>query len=831
MQNDEGENVQGMESTVQGLRHILLINASSKRKVVSLEASTYFIGRDPDNSIYIDSKWVSRQHAILLRVTAPNTINYAFRVVDGDLRGNRSTNGLWVNGKRCFSHDLRHGDEIIFAKEVTAKYYVAPELSDEEIIQHYEAGDAFVDSSERIDPFQTLAEFSPKSENIGETSVIRLASFPELLPSPIIEVDFAGEITYINPSASKRFPDLQEKGSKHPLVFDLLLVRDKTTERCCSRQIKIGSQVFEQCIHYIHENDLIRSYIFDITERVQTEEALQRSEAKNRALLNAIPDLMMQINHEGLILDYKPAKGFNLPETPEVLIHKNIRDIFSPAVAQQMMHHLRHVVGTGEAQIFEYEISSKEQFFCYEVRLVLSTENEVLAIVRNITEQKFFEKQLIHDALHDPLTKLPNRHLFMNRLAHVLALSKRREDYLFAVLFVDLDRFKFINDSFGHIIGDQLLVSISRRLEICLRDGDTVARLGGDEFAVLLEDLKSLKDANQVADRILQELSQPFNLDQHEVFMTASIGIAWGMTSYERPEELLRDADTAMYHAKSLGKARYEIFDTAMHSRVVALLQLDSDLRRAIERQEFCLHYQPIVSLKSGRIIGFETLIRWQHPERGMVPPAEFIAIAEETGLIIPMGEWILYEACHQAHQWQIQYPSDPPLSVNVNLSGKQFTQPHLADQIAKILHRTSLDSRSLKLEITESAVMENNALATKTLANLKALNVDLCIDDFGTGYSSLSYLHRFPIDILKVDRSFISTMDRADESSRYEITRAIITLAHNLGISVVAEGVETIDQLEKLRSLQCEFGQGYFFSPPVDAKTASGLIEKQPQW
>jgi diguanylate cyclase (GGDEF)-like protein len=820
-----------MDALLQEYNHALLIETNQKKQVIRLEASTYSIGRDSSNAIPLDSKWISRQHAILLRVTSPRNSHYAFRIIDGDLQGNRSKNGLWINGHRCFFHDLKHGDTITFTKEIKARYYVVTDQSDQELIYDYEAEELPELALNQLDPFQLLTDFNTSAEDFSETALIRLASFPELIPSPIIEADSQGKITYVNPAAAKQFPDLQEQQSRHPLFKNLLPFSQQERQQNFVRQVKVGNQTFEQCVHYIHESDLIRSYIFDVTDRVHIEEALKKSEATNRALLNAMPDLMLQLDAEGAILDHKPAKDFNLEIDSATLTGINVRNVFPAPVAQQIMHSLKRTLSSREAQVFEYELIANSTTFCYEMRLVISGDREVLAIVRNMTERKYFEKQLIHDALHDSLTGLPNRHLFVNRLSHVLDLSKRRNNYLFAVLFIDLDRFKFVNDSLGHLIGDQLLTGISRRLETCLRVGDTVARLGGDEFAILLEDLGSLNDANQIAERILQEISKPFNLENHDVFTTASIGIATGNLSYVRPDELLRDADTAMYHAKSLGKARYEIFDRAMHARVVALLQLDSDLRRAVERQEFQLYYQPIVALQTGKIVGFETLIRWQHPEKGLVTPGEFIEVAEETGLIIPIGEWILYEACHQAHQWQMRFPSEPPLSMSINLSGKQFAQHYLAEQLAQILRRTSLNPHSLKLEITESVVMENTNQATRTFSDLKALNVDLCIDDFGTGYSSLSYLHRFPIDILKIDRSFINTMDMPQQDSQLEITRAIVALAHNLGISVVAEGVETAAQLSQLRSLKCEFGQGFFFSKPLDARSTEALIETQPQW
>ena len=438
-------------------------------------------------------------------------------------------------------------------------------------------------------------------------------------------------------------------------------------------------------------------------------------------------------------------------------------------------------------------------------------------------------EQFRYAAFHDALTNLPNRALLTENLKAVIARSKQETDYQFAVLFLDLDRFKNINDSLGHTIGDQLLVTIARRLEHSVREVDTVARLGGDEFAILLNGINHSDDAIQMTERIQKAISMPYSLSGHEVFTTPSTGIALGVTGYDDPEEILRDADTAMYHAKERGKACYEMFDQSMHARAVNLLRLETDLRRALEREEFFVHYQPIVSLETGTLSGFEALVRWQHPERGFISPAEFVSVAEDTRLIIPLGLWVLRESCRQMCQWQWQSPANSSLILSVNLSGKQLTQPDLVEQIEMILEETHLNPRCLKLEITESVVMENAESAIAMLQGLKALGLQLSIDDFGTGYSSLSYLHRFPVDTLKIDRSFVSQMSMSNENA--EIVRTIKTLATNLGMDVVAEGVETLEQLKQLAALECEYGQGYLFSKPVDAETATALIAKRPDW
>lgn len=447
----------------------------------------------------------------------------------------------------------------------------------------------------------------------------------------------------------------------------------------------------------------------------------------------------------------------------------------------------------------------------------------------DVTERKLAEQQLLHDALHDALTGLPNRALFMDRLGLLMGRAKRVKNYKFAVLFLDLDRFKVVNDSLGHIVGDQLLIGIGNRLESCLRRGDTAARFGGDEFAMLLDDIGEVSTAEQIASRVQKELGIPFSVAGHEVFTTASMGIAISEQDYSAPQDLIRDADTAMYRAKTRGKARYELFDKAMHTRAVELQRLETDLRRAVDRQEFWIQYQPIVSFKTGGIAGFEALVRWRHPDRGTIRPLEFIPVAEETGLIIPMGRWVLQEACRQTRLWQQRFPTEPPLWISVNLSVKQFSQPDLIEQITQVLGETGFDPRSLKLEITESVLLENAEVVKAIIERLRGLGIQFSLDDFGTGYSSLGYLNRFPIDALKIDVVFVERM--TVEPERYEIVRAVVTLAHNLGIGVMAEGVRSSEHVGQLRSLGCEYGQGFYFAEPLDGEAAATLIGMDPRW
>jgi len=440
------------------------------------------------------------------------------------------------------------------------------------------------------------------------------------------------------------------------------------------------------------------------------------------------------------------------------------------------------------------------------------------------------EAQLAHNAFHDTLTGLPNRALFLDRAERCLHQMERRGGYLFAVLAVDLDGFQAINASFGQVAGDKVLIEIGERLVQKVRSGDTVARLGGDEFALLLDDVKDMRNALRVAERLQAELAKPFLVDGREVLTSASVGIAASTSTYKRSADALRDAGTAMARAKRLGPGQIAVFDIRMHTQAVTRLKLETDLRRAADRQEFLLYYQPVVSLQSGRIAGFEALLRWQHPQRGLILPGECLPVAEAIGLLIPIGQWVLQNASRQLRAWQVEFPVAPPLSMSVNLSCKQFLQSgELLTIVDETLKATGLDPRSLALEVTETVMMENAEAALATLAQLKDRQLRISIDDFGTGYSSLSYLQRLPIDNLKIDQSFVAHMKPAGES--LEIVRSIITLAHSLGKQVIAEGVETGEQLALLRSLGCDYGQGYFFSKPLETEAAGKLIADARTW
>jgi diguanylate cyclase (GGDEF)-like protein/PAS domain S-box-containing protein len=568
--------------------------------------------------------------------------------------------------------------------------------------------------------------------------------------------------------------------------------------------------------------------IEDITDRVDAERDTQRL----TDIFEATQDLIGISDSDGQMMYFNRAarRFFDLPLVGP-LDHINLADVFAPWSVDQLTAEIeprlrREGIWSGELALMKpdgREVPVSAQFLVH-----YDAEGELeffSGVMRDISERKAFEYQLAHQATHDPLTGLPNRVLLLDKLTGSLERA-RRHQRLMAVLFLDLDHFKVVNDSLGHGLGDRLLIAIAERLKVALRPGDTIARFGGDEFVLLCEDLDASGDAIAIARRVDQALSSPFEIDDAEIYVGVSIGIAFSDRDSNEPETLIRDADAAMYRAKEKGRARYEIFDSAMRAHAVDRLDIENALRRALDRRQLRVHYQPIIDLGTGLISGVEALLRWEHPERGLLLPADFIAIAEETGLIVPIGGWVLGQACRQLQRWAAEVPETAKLVVTVNLSGRPLSHPRLVAEVEAVLHDTGIEPGRLDLEITESVLMDDVEMSADTLQRLKALGVRLVVDDFGTGYSSLSYLRQFPVDGMKVDRSFVDGLGTDPGDSA--IVAAIVNLAHTLGLRAIAEGTETAEQVHELRQLGCDAAQGFYIARPLPPEALLSLVRER---
>ncbi|MBX9257911.1 EAL domain-containing protein [Desmonostoc muscorum CCALA 125] len=866
------------------IRHLLVIQDLQGRRTVPLREATYSLGRHSANTIVLASRSVSMQHAILLRVTVPETDQYGFQIIDGNYKGKGSTNGLFVNGDRCFSHNLKHGDVIAFGgNQAQAKYYAISNLSEQAFSESCDIEDLSGFLSEQANPanpFQTLA-VDPTFEAASETALARLASFPELIPNPIIEMDFEGTVTYLNPAAALKFPKLRETGMQHPILKGLLSAVKNLEKNSFMREVEVGTEVFEQSVLYLPESDLIRTFIArDITEQKQATAELHQRDRLLQAVAEAANYLLGEMNYEtgierALAVLGEAAKADRAylfqnhphPATGEIAVslrfewtHSFIEPTgdfwqnqpyeasgltrwYNVLSSGQSINGLTQTFPVAEQQLLiRDDIQSlllvplrlENEFWGYlgladctfERHWSRHEESTLLTMAASIIgarQRQQVEEKIRYQALHDMLTALPNRLLFDEMLGKTLPNAIRNGESL-AVIFLDLDRFKVINDTLGHTLGDKLLQNVAQRLKDSLRKGDTVARWGGDEFIILLPRVNNIEEVTQVAQRILQTLEDAFHLQGHELYISASLGIALLDRNSPDAETLIQHADTALYHAKDKGRNNYQFYSASLSAKNPELLTLEKSLRYALERKEFSVYYQPRVNITTGEITGMEALLRWQHPDMGLVAPSVFIPLAEQSGLIVPIGEWVLRTACKQNKTWQDA--GLPPLMIAVNLSLKQFRQPQLVETVAKILEQTRLDAHFLELEITETTAIEDLDFTRTVLQNLQQMGVHLSIDDFGTGHSSLSRLQLLPLHNLKIDKSFIQ--DLTHDVKVAHIIKAIVTLGRSLGLRLTAEGVENEEELEFLRSIHCEDVQGFLFYRPLSAQKATEVLESK---
>ncbi|MEH2256443.1 EAL domain-containing protein [Nostoc sp.] len=866
------------------IRHLLVIQDLEGRRTVPLRETTYSLGRHPANTIVLASRSVSMQHAILLRVTVPETDQYGFQIIDGNYKGKGSTNGLFVNGNKCFSHNLRHGDVIAFgSNKAQAKYYAISNISERAFSESFDVEDLSGFLSEQAspaNPFQTLA-IDPSFEAASESALARLASFPELIPNPIIEMDFEGRITYLNPAATMKFPNLREVGTEHPILTGLLIGVNNLEKNSFVREVEVDTEVFEQSVLYLPESDLIRTFIIrDITEQKRATAELRQRDRLLQAVAEAANYLLGEMNYEtgierALVVLGEAAKADRAylfenhphPVTEEIAVslrfewtqsciksthdHWKNQPYQAPGLARwytvlssgQLISGLTQqfpvaeqefLIRDGIQSLLLVPLRSENELWGYlgladctfERHWSKHEESTLLTMAASIIgarQRQQVEEKIRYQALHDLLTGLPNRLLFNELLSKTLPNATRNHESL-AVIFLDLDSFKVINDTLGHTLGDQLLQSVSQRLKDSLRGGDTVARWGGDEFTILLPRVNDIEEVTLVAQRILQAFEDAFHLQGHELYVTASLGIALLDNNSPDAETLIQHADAALYYAKDKGRNNYQFYSVSLSAKNPELLTLEKSLRYALERNEFMLYYQPRVNITTGEITSMEALLRWQHPEMGLVAPSVFIPLVEESGLIVPIGEWTLQTACSQNKAWQDA--GLPPIMIAVNLSLKQFRQPKLVETIAKVLEQTGLEPRFLELEIMETTAIEDLGFTTRVLEELQQMGVYISIDDFGTGHSSLSRLQLLPLHNLKIDKSFIQYLTQ--DTKVAHIIQAIVTLGHSLGLKLTAEGVEKEEELEFLKSINCEEVQGFLFYRPLTGEKATEILESK---
>lgn len=865
------------------IRHLLVLQDLQGQRTIPLLEATYSLGRDLRNAIVLHSRSVSRQHAILLRVTVPETDQYGFQVIDGNFKGKRSTNGLFINGTKCFSHKLQHGDIISFGNhQAQAKYYAISNLSEQAFSESCKAEDLsrfLLEQANPANPFETLVLRDSNLEGANETALARLASFPELIPNPIIEMDLEGIVTYLNPAAAFKFPNIRKIGKQHPILAELLSAVQNQEGNSFVREIEVSGQIFEQSVHYLPESDLIRTFIIrEITEQKQAEAELHQRDRLLQAVAEAANYLLAEMDYETAINKALATLGESSGVDRVYLFQNHPHLVTGEMAVSLRFEWTRFGVETshshwqnqsyltsglerwynalsnresisGLIQEFpaaEQEILTKhgiqslllvplqleEKFWGY-LGLVDCTsqrhwskheESTLLTLAASISgarQRQHVEEKIRYQALHDLLTGLPNRLLFNDILARELVKASQNQESL-AVMFLDLDRFKIINDTLGHTLGDELLKDVAQRLSDSLREWDTLARWGGDEFTILLPQITQIEEVAQVAQNMLQALENAFYLQGHELYVSASLGIALLDENSPDAETLIQHADTALYYAKDEGRNNYQFYSVSLNSKTPELLSLEKSLRHVLERKELAVYYQPRVNIATGKITGMEALLRWHHPEMGIVAPNVFIPLAEESGLIVPIGEWVLQEACSQNKAWQEAGFSS--LTMAVNLSVKQFRQPKLVETVARILAETGLEPHFLELEITETIAIEDLNFTTDVLKNLEEMGVYLSIDDFGTGHSSLSRLQLLPLHSLKIDSSFVREL--TTDVKVAHIVQAIVTLGQSLGLRLTAEGVEKPEELEFLRSINCDDVQGFIFYRPLSAQQVTDILQ-----
>ncbi|WP_330202687.1 EAL domain-containing protein [Cyanobacterium sp. DS4] len=822
---------------LQPITHVLVLEDDSSRRTIILEEANYSIGRDPRNKIILSSKKVSRFHATLLRRTDTKNRSFSYWLLDGDLQGNRSTNGIFINEKRCLVQELKHEDTIRFGFEVQASYYVLNSVDDLALLQSGDFEKTLESDSTGAEkaPAKKKAEKASKQtlviseanleserDNIQDSEVAKLASFPELSPNPIIELDWNGNVTYLNPSATNKFPELKNNTvvNTHPLLLGLIdnITTHGKNNKLFVREIQIKDQIFEQYLHYLPDKKLIRSYIFDFTKRKALESQLQESEQRYRAFISQTKEGVFLVDaNNKKILEANNALadllGYSLDEVYSLKLYDLI-DLSTAVLDEQVDFILKSKKDKAVVREFVYksknklplELESNVIWISYGDQVILSF--TVRPVTKNINQQTYIQEE----GLYDLETGLPNRQLFLEQLKTACA-NIRRHKGLLCVIFLELEILEEGKDTLGYSLRSGILDGFAKRLRTSLRAGDTVAHWESSQFVCLLPHVRSIQDVGRICTRMLEALKPPFFLENHKIHTKISIGVSLKELEEKSAETLLNQAQTALFRSKESGKNNFKFFDSQRQGEIERFLRIEKLLAHALDRNEFTLQYHPQVAIDLEKITGIEALIRWEHPDLGRITPDQFIPMAEETGLIVPMGEWVLETACRQRVAWQGSYLDDQPICVNV--STQQFQQPNFVMMVKGVLEKTSLNPFFLELEIKETTLAEDNPTMVKILHELADLGVRVALDDFGTGVSSIGYLRQFSFSTLKLDRPVIKKM-RSNPQDK-ALVHAIITLSKSFdNLRIVAEGVEEKSQIEDLIKLGCQEIQGNWLTPPL---------------
>ncbi|PSF38363.1 diguanylate cyclase [Aphanothece hegewaldii CCALA 016] len=822
-------------SNAQDIRHVLVVEDQKSKRIVSLKESTYSIGRDPTSSIILYDRQVSRHHATLLRVTDYQNHQEYYRIIDGSLQGKKSTNGLTVNGKYCFSQELKTGDAIRFGSKVKASYHLITDLAE---LDNLKASfkDEEIPEITQIQipanlPYNATLDFEGNSlvfkgvdDEATQTAILSPIPTVEGSPFPMFELNFAGELISLNAAAKYKFPDLKNDSANHPILDGL--VQESTTKEGTSyvREIQVGDDTFEQHIHYLPDSKVVRSYLFEITKYKRLEIQLNQDTSYYRFLVEQTSEGILLIQSDSkIILDANPSycrlTGYELDELKQLNLYQIVaieREIIDDELAQVEASKSYHV----EESLHRCRDGSLISVEARISRGIFKKKDVFCLAIRDISERKRSEERMQYQAFHDALTNLPNRVLFNKQLAIALAEAQRNQTLL-AVMFLDLDSFKHINNTLGHKIGDEILQSFSRRLTACVRTGDTVARWESDEFTVLLPRIKNTEDTVKLSHRIFDALKQPFVIEKYKLQLKTSIGIAIYPQDGDDQETLLKNADAALSRTKKQGRNHFQFYTPMMSEEASVLLKIETLLHQALDRQEFSLVYQPQINMKTGEITGMEALLRWNHPELGAIAPSKFLPLAEKTDLMLHIGKWVLTTACRQNLAWQKD--GLPPISIGVNLSGREFQQPNLAETVARVLDQIGLDPQWLELEFTEKTLRQHLNSAPQIFQDLQNLGVRLCLDDFCTGPSAIGYLKQFSLRTVKINQTFIR--DLRGNTQDLAIISAITALGRGFNTRIIAEAVETQQQIELLQSQNCYEAQGYWFSRPLNTDNATQFL------